>query len=182
MLLYPVMTLWLQAAKLLKASILKVDVSDLEMDEEEFAADMAAHHPEEDPDFTDMMHQHNVQPEEQPQHAAAAAADVDQNEDVDMTDAADQQENVPPPGSQQPQQGKQPLQQTGKQQVTQAEQAQQEQPASAAQQRKSTSISADKYEFVKVRAQLTLFKLNLQLLLLTTMQSNHVCLGTCQES
>lgn len=32
-----------QATKLLKASILKVDVGDLELDEDELAADMAAH-------------------------------------------------------------------------------------------------------------------------------------------
>jgi hypothetical protein len=144
---------WLQAAKLLKASILKVDVSDLEMDEEEFMADMAAHRSEDDPDFADMMHQHNVQQEEQPEHtaAAAAAAAADNEEDVDMMDAADQQENVPPPSSQQPQQGKQPVQQAGKQQVPQTGRAQQEQPEATPQQRKSTSISAEKYEFVKVR-------------------------------
>lgn len=121
-----------QAAKLLKASILKVDVSDLNMDEDDLAADMAANMAQEDPDFSDMMHQHNVPHEQQ-----AAAA-----EDVHMADADhEQQENVPPPG------GDGNVQQQEKQASQQDKQPQQEQPQ---QQKRSTNITAEKYEFVKV--------------------------------
>eukprot|EP00878_Enallax_costatus_P008872 GHUV01009274.1.p1 GENE.GHUV01009274.1~~GHUV01009274.1.p1 ORF type:complete len:441 (+),score=237.04 GHUV01009274.1:235-1557(+) len=119
-----------EAAKLLKASILKVDVSDLNMDEDDLAADMAANMAQQDPDFSDMMNQHNVPHEQQP-----AAAD-----DVDMADADhEQQENVPPPG------GDGNVQQPEKQASQQGKQQQQEQQ----QQKRSTNISAEKYEFIK---------------------------------
>jgi hypothetical protein len=129
----------LQAAKLLKASILKVDVSDLEMDEDELADVMAEQQAR--AELGEMLQQHNV-PQEQPQDGAAADGDAE------MHDAgAEQQENVPPPEGgdanvQQPQsqQGKQ-QQEAGKQQTQQQQ---------SSQQRRTTSISAEKYDFIKV--------------------------------
>lgn len=129
----------------MKASILKVDVSDLNMDEEDLAADMAANMAQQDADFSDLMNQHNMAPEQQ--NATAAA------EDTDMAAADEvQQENVPPAGDQNvPQQDKQASQQ-GK--LSQQQQQQQ-------QQKQSTSVSAEKYEFIKVSLDVTACALQL---------------------
>ncbi|KAF6264625.1 MCM2/3/5 family-domain-containing protein [Scenedesmus sp. NREL 46B-D3] len=78
-----------EAAKLLKASILKVDVSDLEMDEDDLADMMAEQQGRAELD--EMLQQHNV-PQEQQQDGAAAGGDADMH-DAD----GEQQENVPPP-------------------------------------------------------------------------------------
>lgn len=96
------------------------------MDEDDLAADMAANMAQQDPDFSDLMHQHNIERE---QPAAA---------DAEMADA-EQQENVPPPA------GANNVQQQDKQPGQQDKQQQQQK-----QQKRSTNVSAEKYEFIKV--------------------------------
>jgi hypothetical protein len=128
---------------LLKASILKVDVGDLELDEDELAADMAANAPQANPDFEDLMQQNGLNREQQQQQQGQAGAAGD----VEMQDV--QQENVPPAGNSQQQQ--QSSQGGEKQQGTQGEK--QQEAAGTQQQtqpRKTSTISAEKYEFVKV--------------------------------
>lgn len=114
-------------------------MGDLELDEDEYAEEVAANaaHNEPNPDLEDLMQQHGVNREQQ-QGAGAA--------DVEMQDADEQQENIPPAGGSQQQQQSQggEKQQQGEKQ-TQAGMQPQTQP------RKSTTISAEKYEFVKVR-------------------------------
>jgi hypothetical protein len=131
--------LLLQATKLLKASILKVDVGDLELDEDEYAAEMAANAGlnEANPDLDDLMQQHGINREQQQPGTAGDG-------DVEMQDAQQQQENIPPAGGSQQQQGEGgEKQQQGEKQAQMGTQQQ-------ARARKTTTISADKYEFVKV--------------------------------
>lgn len=132
-----------QATKLLKASILKVDVGDLELDEDEYAAEVAAGTGpnEANPDLDDLMQQHGINREQQQPGAA-------RDRDVEMQDAAqEQQENIPPAGGSQQQQGE-----GGEKQQQAEKQAQAGTQQQQAQARKTTTISADKYEFVKVSA------------------------------
>lgn len=132
-----------QAAKLLKASILKVDVADLEMDEDELAEAMAQQQ-QGRAELDEMLAQHNV-PQQQQQDGG----------DAEMHEAAgEQQENVPPAeGGDANVQQQQQSQQQGKQQQEQGKQQSQQQQETQ-QQRRTTSISAEKYEFIKVGTQL----------------------------
>jgi hypothetical protein len=132
--------LLLQATKLLKASILKVDVGDLELDEDEYAAEMAANAGlnEANPDLHDLMQQHGINREQQQPGTAGDG-------DVEMQDAQQQQENIPPAGGSQRQQGE-----GGEKQQQQGEKQAQMGTQQQARARKTTTISADKYEFVKV--------------------------------
>lgn len=149
-----------QATKLLKASILKVDVSDLELDEDELAAEMAANmgaggaaggHEAAaggNPDLDDVLQQHGLHRE---QGAAGAAA----GGDAEMQDAQEQQENIPPAGSsqQQHQQSSQDKQQQQQTQPQQSGAAASEGGTTGTQQtqaKRTFTISAEKYEFVKV--------------------------------
>jgi hypothetical protein len=99
--------------------------------------------PEANPEFEDIMQQHGLNRDQQPAPGAAAG-------DVDMQDT-EQQENIPPAGgSQQQQQQSQggDKQQSGEKQ--QSEGGSGSAPQTQTQTRKTTTISAEKYEFVKV--------------------------------
>jgi hypothetical protein len=114
-------------------------VGDLELDEDELAQEMAANAPQADPEFEDPMQQNGLTREQQQQEGAA---------DVEMQDV--QQENVPPAGNSQQQQP-QVLSQGGEKQA--AAGGKQVQEAAGTQQQaqpRKTTISAEKYEFVKV--------------------------------
>ncbi|WIA33122.1 hypothetical protein OEZ86_006274 [Tetradesmus obliquus] len=128
-----------EAAKLLKASILKVDVADLEMDEDELAEAMAQQQ-QGRAELDEMLAQHNV-PQQQQQQQDGGDAEMHEA-------AAEQQENVPPVEGGDANVQQQQSQQQGKQQQEQGKQQSQQQQETQ-QQRRTTSISAEKYEFIK---------------------------------
>ena len=129
--------LQLQATKLLQASILKVDMSDLELDPME-----AAEVPGADADLQDAVAGYNL-----PQHAPAAdgGGDVDMDEGPDANAENDAAAANRTPGvQQQQQQGEKAAAAAAEKQVPAVAAAAQPEPP------KPARINAKKFEFIKV--------------------------------